>query len=66
MTLTQKEKADRYDALQAAIKHTLKNYNDRAKRSKEKADEGNGVIHSLHLGYYEAYREIVSDLKRWV
>lgn len=66
MTLTQKEKADRYDALQVAIKQTLKNYQGRAKESRDRADEGNGAIHTLHLGFYEAYREIVEDLKRWV
>ena len=66
MTLTQKEKADRYDALQEAIKHTLKLYKGKAKEHRRKADEGNGVLHVMNLGYYEAYRGVIEDLKRWV
>ena len=64
--LTQKEKAERLDALQAAIEHTLKVYRDREKSLMEfyyrSPSSTEGII---NYGGSVAYRNVIEDLERW-
>lgn len=66
IVLSEEEKANRYDALQTAIKYTL----DRYKKEKKSADseyDSNRIeiFGAFHKGRAAAYEEIISDLKRW-
>lgn len=63
--LTEKEKADRFDALQAAFQFTKDKYNARqieaAKRYK-----GGDVISAYYNGLSDAYIDFIEDLERWI
>lgn len=69
ITLTQKEKADRFDALQSAINLTIGNYEGRIKREGIEADrhkDSHTAIYAMHIAYKSAYEDFVATLKRWV
>ena len=67
ITLTTKEKAERYDALQMAIKITLEGYRRRRdeydRRYREATDVG--VIGAYTKGLSDACRQVIGDLERW-
>ena len=66
--LTKEEKANRYDALQVAIKHTIESYKRRRDDCDKRYHEAVelGVIGSYNKGLSDAYCMTVSDLERWV
>lgn len=67
ITLTTKEKADRYDALQMAIKFTLEGYRrrrDEYDRQYRKATDVN-VIGAYTKGLSDAFSHVIADLERW-
>lgn len=66
MILTEKEKANRYDALQTAIKYTL----EKCKKYRESEDSQyfayrGSIPGAYHKGQSVAYEQIISDLERW-
>lgn len=68
ITLTTKEKADRYDALQMAIKITLDGYRrcrDEHDRQYSEATDV-GVIGAYNKGLSDAFSYAIADLERWV
>ena len=67
IVLTTKEKADRYDALQLAIKITLEGYRKRAKEHERQYNEAKelGIIGAYSKGLSDAFFHAVNDLERW-
>ena len=67
ITLTTKEKAKRYDALQMAIKITLEGYRKRAGTHSRQYRESDGVgfIGVYAKGLSDAYRHVIADLEKW-
>ncbi len=67
ITLTTKEKAERYDALQMAIKITLAGYRRRRdeydRHYKEAVPLGIKNIYSKGLS--DAFSHVITDLERW-
>ena len=67
ITLTTKEKAERYDALQMAIKFNLAGYKRRRdeydRYYKEAAPLGIKSIYSK--GMSDAFNHVIADLERW-
>ena len=65
INLTVKEKADRFDALQAAFRHTKEMYekrrNDAGKRYKDAS-----VIGAYNKGLSDGFGYIIDDLERWL
>ena len=64
--LTVQEKAERYDALQTAIKQTIKTY----KRRRTEAMKNYQAYGALNIGAYnfgtaETYRMVTEVLERW-
>ena len=68
ITLTTKEKADRYDALQMAIKITLEGYRRRRDEHDRQYSEATdvGVIGAYTKGLSDAFSHAIADLERWV
>ena len=68
ITLTTKEKAARYDALQMAIRITLEGYRKRAGTHDRqyRASDGVGFIGVYAKGLSDAYRHVIADLERWI
>lgn len=68
MALTAKEKAERYDALQVAIKFKLELYVKRRDDFNMQYREAQelGVIGSYSKGQSDAFALVVDDLRRWV
>ena len=68
MTLTAKEKADRYDALQVAIKFRLELYVKRRDNFNKQYREAQelGLIGSYTKGQADAFALVVEDLRRLV
>lgn len=67
--LTQKEKADRFDALQSAINLTIGTYEGRIRREgieANKYEKSHTAIYAMHVAYKAAYEDFVAMLKRWV
>ena len=67
LRLTTEEKAARYDALQAAIKHTIKAY----KRRRTEALKNYQAYGALNIGAYslgaaDAFGQAVEAMERWV
>ena len=64
--LTVQEKAERYDALQTAIKYTMKNFK-RRKTEGLKNYEAYGALNigAYNLGMAQAYGNAVEALERW-
>ena len=67
ITLTTKEKANRYDALQMAIKITLEGYRRRRDEHDRqyKAAENVGVTGAYSKGLSDAFSHAIADLERW-
>ena len=67
ITLTTKEKADRYDALQMAIKITLAGYRRRRDEHDRQYKEAGelGVIGAYSKGLSDAFGHVIEDLTRW-
>lgn len=67
VVLTNREKASRYDALQAAIRHTVEMYKKRLKNTEKQYKEAVevGVLGAYSKGLADAYASIVGDLERW-
>ena len=65
--MTTKEKAERYDALQVAIKLTLEVYRRRAKEHERQYYEAQafGVIGAYSKGLSDAFYSVSRDLERW-
>ena len=65
--MTNKEKADRYDALQVAIKITLEGYrrlsttHDRQYREAQDL----GLIGAYSKGQSDAFCYVIADMERW-
>lgn len=66
MTLTTKEKADRYDALQAAIKFEIKVLEDFCRRYEANVDKYTGVIQAFDHGAKTATERDLEMLRRWI
>lgn len=67
INLTAEEKAARYDALQVAIKYTIKAY----KRRRTEALKNYQVYGALNIGAYslgtaDAFGQAVEQMERWV
>ena len=65
--MTTKEKAERYDSLQVAIKCTLDGYRKWARyyeRTYNRADEL-GVIDAYSKGLSDGFYRVIADLERW-
>ena len=67
ITLTTKEKADRYDALQMAIKFTLNSYRERKDVHDQHAREEQraGFLGAYSIGMSDAFGHAIADLERW-
>ena len=64
--LTNEEKANRYDALQIAIKYTLTHYKKERKINEEKYNNDNfGVIGAYHKGLVDGADCIIGQLEMW-
>lgn len=67
INLTTEEKAARYDALQTAIKHTIKAYKRRRTEAiKNYQAYGACNIGAYNLGAAEAFGQAVEAMERWV
>lgn len=64
MTLTQKEKADRYDALQTAIRHYIKYYQREAKKEVPETDPA--AVQGFKMGTRQAAEQFADLLGRWM
>lgn len=69
MVLTTKEKADRFDSLQIAMKMAVQRYKGQKRRSETsygcyttEVDAIGGFL----KGQIEAYGEFIEDLQRWI
>ena len=65
IVLTDKEKADRFDALQAAFKHTKQMYEKRREDAEKRYKEAT-VIGAYNKGLSDGYGYIIDDLERWI
>lgn len=63
--LTTKEKADRYDALQAAIENTIEIYRRRQHDAKKKYKDAS-IIEAYNKGLADAYEATIQTLKRFM
>lgn len=68
MNLTQKEKADRYDALQTAIKWTIEEYRKQAKRYESSINDSNNMkaLEILDYGRATQLKDCIADMEKWV
>lgn len=67
--MTDKEKAERYDSLQMAIRFARDNYIDRAEESRKKSREYEvraGAFSLYERGASVAYECIAKDLEKWI
>lgn len=66
--MTNHEKAERYDALMAAIKVTLEGYRRRQRTHDRQYQEAQvlGIIGAYSKGLSDAYCHIIADLERWL
>ena len=67
ITLTTKEKAKRYDALQMAIKITLEGYRRRRDEHDRQYSEATdvGVTGAYTKGLSDAFSHVIADLENW-
>lgn len=66
--LTNKEKAERWDALQAAIRYTAKAYRTRraeCQKNYEAYGADTGVIGAYNKGLADAFGQVAEMLERW-
>ena len=62
--LTEKEKADRYDALQTAFKYIKEIYEDRQSEAQGRYKNAD-LIGAYNKGLADAYSFIIQDIERW-
>lgn len=60
--LTTEEKANRYDALQAAIEINIKTYKSRIKETEERYTNRADTIAAYNKGLHDAYVDMAADL----
>lgn len=60
--LTRAEKAERYDALQAAISFKIETYEHRKREAETNASEPT-IFRTYHKGAADAYADIIQTLK---
>lgn len=65
--LTKEEKAARYDALQAAIKHTIECYKRHIAYNYKRYEEltSEGVLGAYNYGVADGFKSALEDLERW-
>ena len=63
--LTEKEKADRFDALQAAFRITKDSY-ELLRADADRRYRGADVIGAYNKGLSDGYGKIIDDLERWI
>ena len=66
---TSKAKTEKWDALQAAIQHTLMFYRlrrDEAQREYDNLSDGAPLIGAYNKGLADGYESIIEHLERWV
>ena len=69
MTLTEKEKADRYDSLQLAIKLKIKSLRNEVKNCASVLTNDEGAVTNIDcvvLGQKVAFEGFIHDLEMWV
>lgn len=69
MTLTEKEKADRYDSLQLAIKLKIKNLKNEVRNCASVLTSDEGAVTNVDcviLGQKVAFEGFIQDLEMWV
>lgn len=69
MTLTEKEKADRYDSLQLAIKLKIKSIKNEVDKCASVLARDNGAVSKIDcviLGQKVAFEGFIQDLEMWV
>lgn len=66
ITLTPKEKAARYDALQVAIKFRIDQYKSRVINCPTADEVGTDLIKACKFGAKTAYESVISDLEMWI
>lgn len=64
--MTTKEKASRYDALQAAIEMTIKLYEEEISKAPTANEVCNNLIKACEFGRASAYAGTVKTMKRWI
>lgn len=66
--MNKEEKADRYDALQSAIKHTIESYQRLRKDMDKRYSDAKevGILGAYNKGYADACDMIVDDMGRWI
>lgn len=69
-TLTRKEKADRFDALQTTFKYTKEIYKrlkkDADERKEERHEDAAALFGAYDRGLSDAFEHIIKDLDRWI
>ena len=63
--LTEKEKADRFDALQGAFRFTRDGYIRLQKDAEARYTEAS-VIGAYNKGLSDGYKRILKDIERWI
>lgn len=69
MTLTEKEKADRYDSLQLAIKLKIKSLRNEVRNCASVLTNDEGAVTNIDcviLGQKVAFEGFIQDLEMWV
>lgn len=69
MTLTEKEKADRYDSLQLAIKLKIKSLRNEVRNCASVLTSDEGAVTNVDcvvLGQKVAFEGFIQDLEMWV
>lgn len=66
--LTNKEKAERWDALQTAIRYTAKAYRtrrDECQKNYESYGADTGILGAYNKGMADAFGQVAEMLERW-
>ena len=66
MALTAKEKAERYDALQAAIKFKAEHYESKMNEHQRIYENDQGILCAYNKGCADMCFAILDDLRRWI
>lgn len=64
--MTDKEKVERYDALQLAMQIRRKQYLDCAEESRKRSEKYAGAFSLYERGASIAYESIAKDLEKWL
>lgn len=63
--LTEKEKADRFDALQVAFKYTKEQVDERRRMCNQRYSDSS-VIGAYNKGLFDGYGYFIEALERWL